>query len=86
MNLSKDINDKHILGISKLLNFMLLATETGALKRTPGHQTVLIVRCLIRFYNSKMHTEPIIAQIDLYVIVICSEGTTLLLFNVNNKT
>ena len=43
MNLSKDINDKHILGISKLLNFMLLATETGALKRTPGHQTVLSV-------------------------------------------
>ena len=42
MNLSKDINDKHILGISKLLNLMLPATETGALKRTPGHQTVLI--------------------------------------------
>ena len=49
MNLSKDINDKHILGISKLLNFMLLATETGALKRTPGHQTVLL--CPLFIYD-----------------------------------
>ena len=42
MNLSKEINDKHIFGISKLLSFMLLATMTAALKRTPVHQTVLI--------------------------------------------
>ena len=42
INLSKEINDKHIFGISKLLSFMLFATKTAALKRTTVHQTVLI--------------------------------------------
>ena len=41
MNLSKEINDKHIFGISKLLSFMLFATKTAVLKRSTLHQTVL---------------------------------------------
>ena len=41
MNLSKEINDKHIFGISKLLSFIFFATKTAALKRTTIHQTGL---------------------------------------------
>ena len=43
MNLSKEINDKHIFGISKLLSFILFATKTAALKRTTIHQTGLCI-------------------------------------------
>ena len=43
MNLSKEINDKHIFAISKLLSFIFFASKTAALKRTTIHQTGLLV-------------------------------------------
>ena len=46
MNLSKEINDKHIFGISKLLSFMLFATKTAVLKRSTLHQTVPTITIL----------------------------------------
>ena len=42
MNLSKEINDKHIFAISKLLSFIFFASKTAALKRTTIHQTGLL--------------------------------------------
>ena len=42
MNLSKEINDKHIFAISKLLSFIFFASKTAALKQTTIHQTGLV--------------------------------------------
>ena len=55
MNLSKEINDKHIFGISKLLSFIFFASKTAALKQTTIHQTGLFVKSFI--YTPKPSTK-----------------------------